>query len=778
MNNEIVAIAKRGRGGGGGDALLELWSQRKDDFSGVNCATIASKLGQLVPRGATGRGHRGRMLAQLHQDDRFRDLVSTLARRITMEAEAEDALRRETRLSRVVREQRIDDESALEFNSRILANITHAVAKLRCPEPEKTEIFDAVTRRHRLVARRGTSQAMVNTVWAFATMNVSAPALFDAVAENAGRLAAEGNAQNLSNAAWAYATMVGRGGAEGVSGAAPSPSTKKLFGAVSKQSARLAAEGDTQHLANTVWAFATAGVASPELFEAVARQSRRLAEDGNAQDLAITAWAFATAGVDAPELFAAFASQGERLARGGTTQALSMTVWAYATLGLSAPHLFDAVERQSERLASEGTPQELANTVWAFATVGVDAPRLFDAVSGQVDRLVAGGTTQHLANIAWSFAVQDARRHALFIHDLWSPLCENIDRLEAVRVARAGRGGAVGPTGSVGGEGGGGGGSGHEGDGKQQLTDRRGRGGNDDEQDVDRRTLGRQRLTLDKNLTQMMLARLAVEVEAPGVGFVDKTSNRVAQLSAAAVARLEPSVPSYTHMEVSRELGRLGWRHENEVDVLSGFTDRSALKSNFATIADDTGVGGVGGAGGAGSAGAKVGGGGTGGVIRSGAGGRAGARVGQLLSLDMADSKSMVAVEFNGPSHFTTNMEDMEDGENDEDDGEYGDEDDDDETEEDRRPGSRRRRGGRAAATRLVAPEPSVDVYDGVGMNGSTHFKIRLLRAMGWRVVSIDYRDWERARAVFDSVDTGAESARHAFLREAMAGVGVTTRRA
>jgi hypothetical protein len=154
----------------------------------------------------------------------------------------------------------------------------------------------------------------------------------------------------------------------------------------------------------------------------------------------------------------------------------------------------------------------------------------------------------------------------------------------------------------------------------------------------------------------------------------------------------------------------------------------------------------------------------------------------------MADSKSMVAVEFNGPSHFTTNMEDMEGGENDEkDEDDEDDEDDDendgedDETEEDQKPGSRRRRGGQAAATRanrMVAPEPSVDVYDGVGMNGSTHFKIRLLRAMGWRVVSIDYRDWERARAVFDSVDTGAESARHAFLRAAMAGVGVTTRRA
>ena len=41
---------------------------------------------------------------------------------------------------------------------------------------------------------------MVNTLWAFATMNVPAPALFNAIADNAGRLAAEGNAQNLSNA--------------------------------------------------------------------------------------------------------------------------------------------------------------------------------------------------------------------------------------------------------------------------------------------------------------------------------------------------------------------------------------------------------------------------------------------------------------------------------------------------------------------------------------------------------------------------------------------------
>ena len=59
-----------------------------------------------------------------------------------------------------------------------------------------------------------------------------------------------------------------------------------------------------QELANTAWAFATAGRAAPTLLDAIATEAvRRGLRDFNEQELANTAWAFAAADHLAPALF-------------------------------------------------------------------------------------------------------------------------------------------------------------------------------------------------------------------------------------------------------------------------------------------------------------------------------------------------------------------------------------------------------------------------------------------------------------------------------------------
>ena len=69
-----------------------------------------------------------------------------------------------------------------------------------------------------------------------------------------------------------------------------------------------------QELANTAWAFATAGQQDVQLFTALA--SVAVAEwrlgNFNAQDLANTAWAFATAGQSDEQLFAMLAKVAEQ----------------------------------------------------------------------------------------------------------------------------------------------------------------------------------------------------------------------------------------------------------------------------------------------------------------------------------------------------------------------------------------------------------------------------------------------------------------------------------
>mmetsp|Transcript_21180 Transcript_21180/g.66533 ORF Transcript_21180/g.66533 Transcript_21180/m.66533 type:complete len:224 (+) Transcript_21180:17-688(+) len=73
--------------------------------------------------------------------------------------------------------------------------------------------------------------------------------------------------------------------------------------AVAEACRRRASALEPRGLANTAWAFATAGVRAPTFFDAVAAEALMRLGEFNPQELANAVWAFATAGVKAPELF-------------------------------------------------------------------------------------------------------------------------------------------------------------------------------------------------------------------------------------------------------------------------------------------------------------------------------------------------------------------------------------------------------------------------------------------------------------------------------------------
>jgi len=59
--------------------------------------------------------------------------------------------------------------------------------------------------------------------------------------------------------------------------------------------ARVPSEFDPQSLSNTVWAFATAGLATPALLDVIAAEAAGRVREFKPQDIANTAWAFAAA---------------------------------------------------------------------------------------------------------------------------------------------------------------------------------------------------------------------------------------------------------------------------------------------------------------------------------------------------------------------------------------------------------------------------------------------------------------------------------------------------
>ena len=202
--------------------------------------------------------------------------------------------------------------------------------------------------------------------------------------------------------------------AHGVAKSGQGSTMGPLMTALASSIAWHAGDAKPQELANTAWAFATAGHPAPEMYDALAKAATPYMSEFNPQELANIAWAFATAAHSAPALFDAVAAVAAPRLAEFTEQGLSNTVYAFAKAEHRAPALFDAVAAMAKRRLSEFTEQALANTVWAFATAGHTAPALFDAVAAAAAPRLGAFNTQAVSNMAWGFATAEHRAGALF----------------------------------------------------------------------------------------------------------------------------------------------------------------------------------------------------------------------------------------------------------------------------------------------------------------------------------------------------------------------------
>ena len=125
------------------------------------------------------------------------------------------------------------------------------------------------------------------------------------------------------------------------------------------------------NVAHAVVKCALRGTTLNNLFDALASASVARVREFNPQALANTAWAYATAGHAAPQLLDALASASAARVREFNPQELANTAWAYATAGHAAPQLLDALASASVARVREFNPQNLANTAWAYAVLDV-----------------------------------------------------------------------------------------------------------------------------------------------------------------------------------------------------------------------------------------------------------------------------------------------------------------------------------------------------------------------------------------------------------------------
>jgi len=289
--------------------------------------------------------------------------------------------------------KRIEERGLPWIKARQAGNIIHAIGKTKLNDNESAaKILDWISKPDTAAefVEKGDPQAVAIVAWAFATLGFHAPHLFAEIDHRSKLLVEEGDTQSIANTAWACATL--------------SFQAPNLFAEIDCQSEWLVKEGNPQEVANTAWACATLGFEAPRLFVEIDRHSEWLVEEGNPQNVANVILACATIGFDAPCLLAFIEGKSKQLVETWHPQDFSNTAWAFAKLGAEAPMFFAEIDRRSGWLVKKGKPQAVANTAWACARLGVEAPHLFAEIESGSKWLVTEGDPQNVANTAWALA--------------------------------------------------------------------------------------------------------------------------------------------------------------------------------------------------------------------------------------------------------------------------------------------------------------------------------------------------------------------------------------
>jgi hypothetical protein len=235
---------------------------------------------------------------------------------------------------------------------REVSNIMHALAKLKVPSKDIAGILNAVDSDSEWLMKSGQPQAVANTAWAFATLNVPAQSLFKKIDERASFLVENWNPQEIANTAWAFATL--------------NIPARSLFKNIDERASFLVENGLPQNIANTAWAFATLGIPAPSLFKKINEHASFLVDNGNPQEIANTAWAFSVLSYDAPALFSAIDSRSEHILGTGLERAIANVALAFAELGMRPDSFFAGLEKRAGPFSLSAGTQSVCNVCWSL----------------------------------------------------------------------------------------------------------------------------------------------------------------------------------------------------------------------------------------------------------------------------------------------------------------------------------------------------------------------------------------------------------------------------
>jgi hypothetical protein len=381
------------------------------------------------------------------------------------------------------------------------------------------------------------------------------------------------------------------------------------------------------------------------VFEALARCGVARAAELSGQDVCNLSWAFARARQPAHGLLSALAPHAARIvgglsgahtdgvapARDGQMVATLVWAWAHARAPpADARALFAAAAEWGEAHAGALSARELSMTAWAFASARLSAPRLFDALAAEARARAPELACEQLTMIAWAYAVSAVRAPELFVA-LRAQAARLASELSPKQLARLVWSDAV-----------------HDALLPQPARPRAAAAAGCDDRAAIWHEVARRSCAAGAAAPSAAdLAAAWTDGQRRALGQAALSARTAAEPRAAeelVVARLVSERPPrdvsdgarrYTQTQLSQLLRARGWAHDDEATLAHGW-----------------------------------------------------------LVVDMADSRRRVALEFDGPSHFLTDL---------------------------------------ASERRLVVDGPTV-------------WKSRALQALGWRVVRVRFDEWARAQ--------------------------------
>ena len=295
-----------------------------------------------------------------------------------------------------------------------ISNTLWAFATLNLPIPQK--LCAALIQHHRRVFPASddsnnhtvpTPQALTNVAWALATLRYQPAATvllphWDQV--HAERLVQQGKPQNLSNFAWACATLM-----------VPARNFWYHLDRSEPAIQQLIRQGTPQAIANVVWATATLKLPAPHLLQCVAQPAvfhGLLWKRGiKPQNVSNFAWACAVLQHPIPQFWSALEQQqhqqSNQLLQQCSHREYANLVWAAATFQIQLPQLWSALDYHVQQPALLRDPLATALAAWACATVQYErADRLFAGINRNAPALVESplAQTQTMANTAWACA--------------------------------------------------------------------------------------------------------------------------------------------------------------------------------------------------------------------------------------------------------------------------------------------------------------------------------------------------------------------------------------